>query len=756
MRGAPDTIHVLHVDDDPGFLDIASEFLERDTDRISVRTATSAADGLAILADEDVDCIVSDYDMPGTDGIEFLQTVRTDYSDLPFLLYTGKGSEGVASDAISAGVTDYLQKETGTDQYTILANRIENAVDRHRAQRLARESQQRISMFLDQSPLGVVEWNDDFEFVRVNDRATEILGYNESELLGNSWELIVPDADRDGVSEVVDELLDVAGGYRSVNENVTKDGERIVCEWHNRTITDEDGDFVAGFSQFQNITEQKDRERALRRERDRFKTLFEMLPVPAVRATLQDGAPVVRQVNSEFETVFGYDTAAIEGEDLDAYLAPGSIDGSARQINRQLAETGRVTERVRRQTVDGIQVFRLEVVLLDSTTPTEGYALYVPQSEDTDGHNSAGKEAKIEALHDVAVELREVEEPDLVYERIVNAAEEILSFDHAIADVTVDDELVPVAVAEGMDDAEYYEATPIDADDNIAAEVYRTGESDITDDLTQRAVAPADPAFRSALTVPIGEYGIFQAAAKETESFDRTDLELVSLLVTHAESTLERIEHERELYRRTSELEAQNDRLERFAGIISHDLRNPLSIAEGRLELAREEGDSDHLRAVEEAHGRMRTLIEELLALARDSHEVSGTDTVDIAATVERCWAHVETGEATLVTDTDATIRADENRLKQLFENLIRNSVEHGHPDVTVTVGEREDGFYVADDGPGIPESNREAVFETGFTTAADGTGFGLSIVKQIVDAHGWEIQVSESSEGDARFDITM
>jgi CheY-like chemotaxis protein len=107
-------IHVLHVDDEPGFADMAADFLARLDDRFDVETATNANDAIDQLGENEYDCIVSDFEMPGKDGIEFLRAVREDYPDLPFILYTGKGSEAVASEAISAGVTDYLQKESGT------------------------------------------------------------------------------------------------------------------------------------------------------------------------------------------------------------------------------------------------------------------------------------------------------------------------------------------------------------------------------------------------------------------------------------------------------------------------------------------------------------------------------------------------------------------------------------------------------------------------------------------------------------------
>lgn len=127
------SIDVLHVDDDPDLTEVAAIYLQRESDRITVQTATSASEGLDAVARNEFDCIISDYNMPGQNGLEFLEAVRKAECDLPFILYTGKGSEEVASDAIAAGVTDYLRKRAGTEQYELLANRITNAVEQRRS-----------------------------------------------------------------------------------------------------------------------------------------------------------------------------------------------------------------------------------------------------------------------------------------------------------------------------------------------------------------------------------------------------------------------------------------------------------------------------------------------------------------------------------------------------------------------------------------------------------------------------------------------
>lgn len=210
----------------------------------------------------------------------------------------------------------------------------------------------------------------------------------------------------------------------------------------------------------------------------------------------------------------------------------------------------------------------------------------------------------------------------------------------------------------------------------------------------------------------------------------------------------DRLERERRLQR-------ERDRLDEFAGVVSHDLRNPLNVARGRLALAMEDHESEDLDEAARALDRMERLIENVLSLARVGESVGEPKPVELNELLEACWRNVETGAAELIVDTDATILADESRLQQLLENLVRNAVEHGGTEVTVTVGDVPDGFFVEDDGPGIPGDEREKVLDPGYSTREEGTGFGLSIVRDIVQAHGWAIKLSEGSDGGARFEIT-
>jgi len=581
-------IRVLHVDDDPEFAEMVATFLEREDDRFDISTATTADEGLTRLSTHEFDCVVSDYEMPGQSGIEFLETVREEYPALPFILYTGKGSEDIASDAISAGVTDYLHKQTGTSQYAVLANRIENAVDTYRAQTELADREKRLNLFFEAFPMGVVEWDEEFNFVRLNDAAETILGYDEADLQGQSWEAIVSESDRELVGGVVADLLEAGGGYHCINKNVRKDGQEIICEWHNRVVTDTTDEVMAVFSQFQDVT---DRERR-KSELQEYETLVKAL-TDAVYVVDEEGQ--FTYVNDEFAELVGYDRERILGSPPSLIKDEAAVEQAEHHLGRLLSS-------------DGPESVTFELTV----HPRDG--------------------------------------------------DPIICEDH-------------MAVL------------PYDGDQF-------NGSVGILRDITERK-------------------------------------------------------------QREKKLEEQNTQLEEFARVVSHDLRNPLNVAEGRIELAQDTCEGDHLTKAEDALERCQTLIDDLLLVAREGTRVRDVEPIALNAIAEQCWRHVATDDATLQLSTERTIHADRSRLQQLLENLYRNAIDHGGAGVTVTVGNLSDGFYVADDGPGIPDTERDTVFDVGYSTTDDGTGFGLSIVQQVADSHGWHACVTDGPSGGARFEFT-
>jgi len=212
---------------------------------------------------------------------------------------------------------------------------------------------------------------------------------------------------------------------------------------------------------------------------------------------------------------------------------------------------------------------------------------------------------------------------------------------------------------------------------------------------------------------------------------------------------------ERKQYERS--LERQNDRLKEFTDILSHDLRTPLSVIDGRLDLYRESGETEHLAAIGATTERMEQLVDDLLRVARQGRMVEDPEPTALASVLETTREGTLPSPASLEYEPVRRVMADPDRLYQLFENLLRNAVEHAGESVTVRVGPLDGGrgFYLEDDGPGIPEADRERVFEHGYSTREDGTGYGLSVVRSIVGAHGWDNAVTDAECGGARFEVT-
>ena len=207
--------------------------------------------------------------------------------------------------------------------------------------------------------------------------------------------------------------------------------------------------------------------------------------------------------------------------------------------------------------------------------------------------------------------------------------------------------------------------------------------------------------------------------------------------------------------RMMNDVEQQNEQLEGYTKVLSHDLRNPLSVAKGRARLIEKEVDLPHTEPLTRSLDRMESIIEDALTLV-SQRSVSGTVRLDLATAATDAWSHVETADAALALGEPTQIEADPNLFAHVLENLFRNAIEHGGDDVRVEVGATPEGFYVEDDGPGVPPDRRESVFEQGFTTnrADGGTGFGLAIVRQIVLAHDWQVALADGMGGGARFEI--
>ncbi|NHX40086.1 MULTISPECIES: response regulator [Haloarcula] len=630
-------VTVLCVDDEPSYADLIATHLERNDELIDATGVTSATDGLSYLDEHNVDCIISDYDMPGTDGLEFLETVRARDPDMPFLLFTSQGSEALASEAVSAGVTDYIQKSHGTQQYAVLAKRVRNAVERVRAKATADATQARTKRILDATSDAVLVSVAD-TVVYANPAAVDLFSAADS-----------------------DELRD-------------------------RPLTD------------------------------------------LVEPTADGGVETVERVVEDDQTA-----------------------GQARRMIRTLAGNS----------------VQASITACDVTWDgDDGTVSVISDRSDTDE-----REHRLEALHEATRHLMAAEVHNEVAGIGVNAAAEIIGLDaNAVHLINDDGQLEPVAATASAREL-VGDIPTFEQGNSIAWRVYERGEATAVPDVRlEEDVQNPETPIRSELYLPLGEHGLLIAASATVDAFNESDIVAGRVLAANMEAALAAVERDKQLRDREQELSTQNDRLEQFATVVSHDLRNPLNVAIGRLGALKEECDDDNIAAIEQALDRMQALIDDLLLLARTGDSIAEVETVALATAARDCWEVVETGDATLVVDTDRKVQADMTRLKQLLENLLRNAIEHsaadsrrqssetdkhGSPGVTVTISEIPGGFAVSDDGPGIPDADRETVFESGYSTATDGTGFGLSIVSQIAAAHGWTVTLTESDAGGACFEFT-
>ncbi|MFA1610191.1 PAS domain S-box protein [Halobellus rubicundus] len=574
-----DSIRVLHVDDEPSIGDLTADFLERVDPRFEVETVTSAEAGLERLrsVDAEVDCVVSDYEMPGRDGIEFLEAVRETHSDLPFILFTGKGSEEVASDAISAGVSDYLQKSPGTEQYELLANRIRNSVERARAQR---ERQRHLSA-IETAREGISILDENEEFVYVNEAYADLYGYDPEEMVGERWELIYRDEDIEWIENDVLPTVYEEGSWQGKTVGLRADGSTFV-ESHSLSKT-EQGDIVCTI---RDITEQQERERQLRRKTARLEALLEESPD---MIDMHDAEGTILDVNRRFCEEMGASKEELVGKkvwEVDTNLDPDTLKETIRGLD--LDERLSVETEFKR--VDG------------STFPAE-------------------------------VHVRRLD---------------------------------------------------IQGEDRF-------------------------------------------------------------LVITRNIS-----EHEEQ----KRAIERKNEQLEVFASTVSHDLRNPLATAQGYVELARETGDDAYFEQVERSLDRMERIIGDVLWLAREGKDIGSTDRIDLAEAIEDAWEVIggPSHRTSLEIGELGWIEADEDRLRQLLENVLVNAIEHGGE--TVRVEPLADGFAIEDDGPGIAVADPSRVFDRGYSTADEGTGIGLAVVREIADAHGWSVDIVEWDSG-ARFEFT-
>lgn len=335
-------ISVLHVDDDLDLAELVSTYLERVDERLSVATTSDPESALERVRNRDVDAIVSDYDMPEMNGLELLDEVRSIDENLPFVLFTGKGNEAIASEAIRRGVTDYLQKQSGTEQYEVLANRVTNAVERQQARAQARRDQAAMNAAWD----GIGILDEEGRFTYVNDAYTAVMGFDRQEMLGRPWAEFYPDGD----SQVYDEILPTArdaGIWTGETTLQRADGETFFAAHAVASL--DDGEVVCVL---RDLTDREEHARELQHERDRFRLFVE--GVDEYAFLMLDPEGYVTSWNEGARQIMGYEGDEIIGEHVSTfYPEETAASGLPDRLLERAADEGSITDQGLRVRQDG-------------------------------------------------------------------------------------------------------------------------------------------------------------------------------------------------------------------------------------------------------------------------------------------------------------------------------------------------------------------------------------------------------------------
>ncbi|WP_135305134.1 PAS domain S-box protein [Haloarcula amylovorans] len=635
-----------------------------------------------------------------------------------------------------------------------------------------------------------------------NDGARQLKGYDDEEIIGEHFSRFYTRKDREaGRPERNLEKARENGRIEDEGERVRKDGSRF---WANVIITalhDDDGN-LRGFAKVtRDMTERHEYEQRLKTQHDELDELNQINAVirdidqALVTATSREeieqavcdrlaasdtySAAWIAEYTDDYKIITPRTWANIDEAYLDA-IRTADADPTER------TERGVGATALKEHTVQPIH--QLHRNLSDEpwrdASLAEGYesAITVPLQYNENEYGvltvyaeseSAFDERKIEVLselgetisHAIAAIKRKEREQTLTAlqestRKLLNTETETeigdiivetLTDDAALADAVVyrfdpdANALDPVSTSfESALNTNQLAAITADADSTLWTS-FRKGETRFVE-----SVAPEMAAGdRRTMVVPLGQYGVLAVTEAERETFAMDAQDLVHLVAATAEAALKRTERERHL-------QNQNKRLDNFASMLAHELRNPVNIGQIYSQQLPSETDADAVEYVTEAFDRIDEMIDVMLVLTRGREAVGKQTAVDLADAAREAWTEVDTLDAMLDIETKRRLHTDETYLYHLFRNLFENAVEHGGSNVTVTVGELEDGFYVSDDGIGIPPDKHDAVFEEGYTTAGDrgGTGLGLAFVNELAEVYDWECRVVESEDGGARFEF--
>jgi PAS domain S-box-containing protein len=302
---------LLYVDDEPSLLELAKVYLERTHD-FSLATKTSADEGLELLNKSSFDAIVSDYAMPKKDGIEFLKEVREAYGDIPFILFTGKGREEIAIEAIDNGADFYIQKGGQPKAaFVELSHKVKMAIDRKRAEQSLKESEQRYKAVVEDQTEFICRFSPDGTHNFVNDAYCRYFQKKREEFIGKKFIPRIPPEDLPRIREHFMSLTPDNPTSIIIHRIIMDDGEVRWHRWSDRAFFDDKGAITEYQSVGRDITSQKQTELELSVKKDYLDLIFSsvkagILMIDAKTHIIVDANPAAAEmIGAKEEQIIG-------------------------------------------------------------------------------------------------------------------------------------------------------------------------------------------------------------------------------------------------------------------------------------------------------------------------------------------------------------------------------------------------------------------------------------------------------------------
>src|SRR3990170_1448045 len=850
-------IRVLHVDDDAEFLAVAKQCLEEDG-RFQVDAAISAEEALEKLRSSVYDVVIADYLMPGKNGLEFLREVKRGGNGIPFILFTSKGKEEIAIQALNSGVERYVDKAGNAGQvYEELKRSICAAVKNRRAEKLLVESENRLKLITENMQDVLLLTDGSLVCTHVSSSIKTVLGHEPSDVVGKSiLEFVHPDNLPTVMRSV--ENAEGSGGIMEVRCR-RSDGSYAVVEGNGRILTDENGNFTSVVVTLRDVTERKRVEQELKNSEEKYRSLFanmlngfaycEMIwdengqPVDFVYLEINDAfekltglkkasvlgkkvteaIPGIKEAHPELFDIYGKVALTGKEENIEIYFKPLNIwlsisvyspkKGYFAAVFENVTERKKAEEKLRflkefnERIVDSIGDALLVIDLEDFTIKSVNEAALKHlklRREDMIGktcyeitHNSlapceslhhvcpvqemlkTGKAVTVEHVHfdrdnnetHVEVSAHPVRNKEGNIIKVLHLARDVTERTKNLEKMRFQAELLNAA-------GQTVIATDKDARitywNSAAEELHGWSEAEMKGQSISRIIPEEimqEQMSKVQSRTDVGESWSGEVTVKRRDGAVFPVMVTISPIMNDKREVVGTVSVETDISEQkwmqevlneaVAKVAELNEKLHVVESLTRHDVRNKLSALNGRVFLLKKRLVDNaealpHLKDMELVSQQILRILE----FERIYVQVGAEELTDI--NVEQSYAEAaslfsDLKDAKLINECHGLTVLADSLLRQLFYNLIDNSLKYGEKLTKIRLHYEEEESLLRliyeDDGVGVPEEMKSRLFEKGF---GKGTGYGLYLIKRTCEAYGWTIQESGKEGQGAQFTMTI